>query len=414
MRANDFTSLRRFRRDFFTRRASAGGNAAGSWLCLLRQKRHVPEGAYRMTQEEQYMSRAIRLARQGAGYTSPNPMVGCVVVKDGRIISEGYHERCGEYHAERNALLRCREDPAGADLYVTLEPCCHYGKTPPCTEIILEKKIGHVYVGSMDSNPLVAGKGVQILRDHGIPVTTGILEEECLKLNEVFYHFITHGTPYVAAKYAMTLDGKIACASGDSKWVTNESSRQDVQQLRKLYSGIMVGIGTVLADDPMLNCRIAEGADPVRIVCDSSLRIPMEAKLVQTAREIPTIVAAGADAINQKKEKAEQLTRAGVEVLCAGQTRPDLKELMRQLGEKKIDSVLIEGGGTLNASAFEAGIVRKVYVYIAGKIAGGKDAPTPVRGRGVERMADALALSDLEVSLLDGDLRVVGYLKEKQ
>ena len=245
-----------------------------------------------MTKED-YMRRALKLARQGAGYTNPNPMVGCVVVKDGRIISEGYHEKYGEFHAERNALTRCVEDPAGADLYVTLEPCCHYGKTPPCTEIIIEKKIARVFVGSMDSNPLVAGKGVQILREAGIEVETGILAEECRKLNEVFYHYMETGLPFVAMKYAMSLDGKIACATGDSKWVTGEAARRHVHELRKQYMGIMVGIGTVLADDPMLNCRVAEGADPVRIVCDSQLRIPMDSRLVQTARQIPTIVACG-------------------------------------------------------------------------------------------------------------------------
>ncbi|MDO4735086.1 MAG: bifunctional diaminohydroxyphosphoribosylaminopyrimidine deaminase/5-amino-6-(5-phosphoribosylamino)uracil reductase RibD, partial [Lachnospiraceae bacterium] len=242
---------------------------------------------------EQYMKRAIELAEKGRGYTSPNPIVGCVVVKDGRIISEGYHERYGEFHAERNALLRCKEDTEGADLYVTLEPCCHQGKTPPCTDIIIEKKIGRVFVGSMDPNPLVAGKGVQILKGAGIAVETGILEKECLKMNEIFFHFITTKTPFVLSKFAMSMDGKIASESGDSKWVTGEEARAEVHLLRKYYSAIMVGIGTVLADDPMLNCRVEEGVDPIRVICDSSLRIPLDSKIVQTAKEIPTIVAAG-------------------------------------------------------------------------------------------------------------------------
>ena len=211
-----------------------------------------------METKEKYMRRALELAAMGEGRTSPNPMVGCVVVKDGRIISEGYHEKFGEYHAERNALLRCEKDPAGADLYVTLEPCCHQGKTPPCTDIIIEKKIGRVFVGSLDSNPLVAGRGVAILRDSGIKVETGILEEECLKLNEVFYHYISTGTPFVAAKYAMSADGRIACASGDSKWITGEAARRQVHMLRKRYSGILVGIGTVLADDPMLETYLED------------------------------------------------------------------------------------------------------------------------------------------------------------
>ncbi len=365
-----------------------------------------------MYTKEDYMRRALELARQGEGYVSPNPMVGCVVVKDGRIISEGYHERYGEYHAERNALLWCTEDTEGADLYVTLEPCCHYGKTPPCTEIIIEKKIGRVFVGGLDSNPLVAGNGVKILRDAGIEVETGILEEECLALNEVFYHFIQTKTPFVALKYAMSLDGKIACASGDSKWVSGEASRAQVQVLRKRYKGIMAGIGTVLADDPMLNCRIEEGVDPVRIICDSTLRIPPDCRIVQTAREIPTIVAAAEAVLEtaEGREKAGFLREAGVEILGAGSgSRVDLKLLMRLLGEKKIDSILLEGGGTLAASALEAQIVSKVYAYIAGKIIGGAQAKSPVEGTGAQTMAEAVELRDVSYEQLGGDICVTGY-----
>lgn len=240
---------------------------------------------------ERYMRLALELAKQGEGHTSPNPMVGCVVVKDGRIIGEGYHERYGKYHAERNALTHLKEDAAGADLYVTLEPCCHYGKTPPCTEIILECGIARVFIGCMDPNPKVAGKGLRILREHGVEVYTGILEDECYRLNEVFFHYITDKKPFVAVKYAMTLDGKIAAYTGDSRWVTGEEARRHTHMLRKRYTGIMVGIGTVLADDPLLNCRTEEGVDPVRIVCDSKLRIPLDSRIVKTAREIPTIVA---------------------------------------------------------------------------------------------------------------------------
>lgn len=365
---------------------------------------------------QDYMRRALELAKKGEGHTSPNPMVGCVIVKDGRIISEGYHEKYGEYHAERNALLRCKEDATGADLYVTLEPCCHYGKTPPCTEIIIERGIGHVYVGSMDVNPLVAGKGVRILRDHGIEVTTGILEQECLKLNEVFYHYMTTKTPFVAAKFAMSLDGKIACASGDSKWVTGEESRRQTHVLRKRYSGIMCGIGTVLADDPMLNCRIEQGVDPTRIVCDSKLRIPPDCRLVQTAKDIPTIVACSAASIRSKDAmyKLAYLQDQGVEVVAtgkpdSGETKVDLIELMKDLGQHQIDSVLLEGGGTLNASAFEAGIVNKVYAFIAPKIIGGKEALSPVGGRGAMTMKDAIGLGEIECRSFGDDVCIVGY-----
>lgn len=367
-----------------------------------------------MQKKEEYMRRALELARKGEGHTSPNPMVGCVVVKDGRIISEGYHEKYGEFHAERNALTRCTEDTAGADLYVTLEPCCHQGKTPPCTDIIIEKKIARVFVGSMDSNPLVAGKGVQILRDHGIYVETGILDAECRKLNEVFYHYIATKTPFVVMKYAMTLDGKIACATGDSKWVTGEIARTQVHRMRGRYRGIMVGIGTVLADDPMLNCRVEGGVDPVRIICDSNLHIPTESQIVKTASDIETIVACSQEALEseRKQEKIRRLKEAGIQIIgTEGAHGVNLVELMKKLGGQNIDSILLEGGGTLNASALEDGIVNKVYAYIAGKLIGGMDARSPVEGMGVDRMADAITLQNVEIEKLGDDFCIVGYVK---
>lgn len=367
-----------------------------------------------MQKKEEYMRRALELARKGEGHTPPNPMVGCVVVKDGRIISEGYHEKYGEFHAERNALTRCTEDTAGADLYVTLEPCCHQGKTPPCTDIIIEKKIARVFVGSMDSNPLVAGKGVQILRDHGIYVETGILDAECRKLNEVFYHYIATKTPFVVMKYAMTLDGKIACATGDSKWVTGEIARTQVHRMRGRYRGIMVGIGTVLADDPMLNCRVEGGVDPVRIICDSNLHIPTESQIVKTASDIETIVACSQEALEseRKQEKIRRLKEAGIQIIgTEGAHGVNLVELMKKLGGQNIDSILLEGGGTLNASALEDGIVNKVYAYIAGKLIGGMDARSPVEGMGIDRMADAITLQNVEIEKLGDDFCIVGYVK---
>ena len=367
-----------------------------------------------MQKKEEYMRRALELARKGEGHTSPNPMVGCVVVKDGRIISEGYHEKYGEFHAERNALTRCTEDTAGADLYVTLEPCCHQGKTPPCTDIIIEKKIARVFVGSMDSNPLVAGKGVQILRDHGIYVETGILDAECRKLNEVFYHYIATKTPFVVMKYAMTQDGKIACATGDSKWVTGEIARTQVHRMRGRYRGIMVGIGTVLADDPMLNCRVEGGVDPVRIICDSNLHIPTESQIVKTASDIETIVACSQEALEseRKQEKIRRLKEAGIQIIgTEGAHGVNLVELMKKLGGQNIDSILLEGGGTLNASALEDGIVNKVYAYIAGKLIGGMDARSPVEGMGIDRMADAITLQNVEIEKLGDDFCIVGYVK---
>lgn len=362
-----------------------------------------------MTKYE-YMQMALELAKKGMGHTSPNPMVGCVVVKDGEIVTQGYHERYGEYHAERNALTRYEGDLTGAEMYVTLEPCCHQGNTPPCTDIIIEKKIGKVYVGSMDPNPKVAGKGVAILREHGIEVETGILDKECLALNEVFFHYITTKQPYVVMKYAMTLDGKIATSTGDSKWVTGEEARQHVQTLRKKYAGIMVGIETVLADDPMLNCRIEQGVNPVRIICDSRLRMPMNSKIVTTAKEIPTILCC----TESDKEKEKAMKEAGIEVIHCGENGPvDLQLLMSELGKRKIDSVLIEGGGTLHGSVLKAGLADKIYCYIAPKLIGGANAKSPVEGEGFALMKEALPVNDIEVISLGEDICVCGYVKKE-
>lgn len=364
-----------------------------------------------MNIHESYMKRALALAETAAGHTSPNPMVGCVVVKDGAVIAEGCHEKYGAFHAERNALTRCSADVKGADLYVTLEPCCHHGKTPPCTEIIIERGIGRVFVGAMDPNPKVAGRGVQILREHGIKVETGILESECLQLNEIFFHFITTGTPFVAMKYAMTLDGKIAAFTGDSKWVTGETARQHVQFLRKKYSGILVGVDTVVADDPMLNCRMWDGVDPVRIVCDTHLRIPRNSRIVQTAGEIRTIVAHAADA---DMNRATELMSAGVELWELGTDQEghiSIQELFVRLGQEGTDSVLVEGGGTIHGSLLAAGLINRVYAYIAPKLIGGVDAKSPVEGAGISKMESAKALSDTEILSLGEDVCITGRLE---
>lgn len=361
-----------------------------------------------MTEKEQYMQMAIDIAKTAIGHTSPNPLVGCVIVKDGKVIEKACHEKYGEYHAERNALTRCKEDVLGAEMYVTLEPCCHHGKTPPCTDIIIEKGIKKVYIGSMDSNPLVSGKGVKILQEHGIEVECGILEKECNDMNEIFFHYIKNKTPFVAAKYAMTLDGKIAAYTGDSKWVTGEKSRNFVQELRKRYSGIMVGINTVIEDNPMLNCRIEEGVDPVRIILDSKLRISLDCNIVKTADKIKTIIACTENVCDT--EKIELLKEKNIEIIQTKGEMVNLNELMIKLGEMKIDSVLLEGGATVNASAFETGIVNKVYAFIAPKIIMGSDAKTPVSGKGIELMKDALKLKNVSTKMIDNDILIEGYL----
>jgi diaminohydroxyphosphoribosylaminopyrimidine deaminase/5-amino-6-(5-phosphoribosylamino)uracil reductase len=352
--------------------------------------------------EQQYMRRAISLAGKGAGWVSPNPMVGAVIVKDGQIIGEGYHQRCGQLHAERNALAALTESAEGATMYVTLEPCCHYGRTPPCTEAILEHKLSRVVIGSRDPNPLVSGKGAALLRQNGIAVETDFMRAECDALNPVFFHYITTGRPYVVMKYAMTLDGKIAAYTGASQWITGETARAHVHSLRGRYSGILVGIGTVLADDPMLNCRLEGAHQPVRIILDSSLRIPLNSKLCQSARDYKTLVACA----QYDPDKALALEQLGVQVLhLPGEDgRVDLQALMEWLGRDKVDSVLIEGGGQVHEAALRAGIVNHVCAYIAPKLLGGKDAKTPVEGLGAAHPDQAAKLENLQITHLGEDL----------
>lgn len=332
-------------------------------------------------EQKRYMRRAVVLALKGKGAVNPNPLVGAVIVKNGHIIGEGYHEKYGELHAERNALASLTEDAAGADLYVTLEPCCHHGKQPPCTDAIIEAGIKRVFVGSDDPNALVAGKGYQQLRKAGVEVIPHVLKEECDSINDVFFHYIVNQTPYVVMKYAMTLDGKIATITGESQWITGEAARAHVMEQRNQLTGIMVGIGTVSADDPMLTCRMSGGRNPVRIICDSHLRIPLTCNLVRTARQIPTIVAT----ISKDMERMQALLHEGVEILRtdAYDGHVDLQDLMKKLGERKIDGILLEGGSRLNYSAVTQGIVQEIDVYIAPKIFGGESVFTPVAGIGI-------------------------------
>lgn len=351
--------------------------------------------------DERYMLRAIELAKKGVGYTNPNPMVGAVIVKDGRIIGEGYHQRCGQLHAERNAFASLTESARGADLYVTLEPCCHYGKTPPCTEAIVEHQIGRVFIGSRDPNPKVSGKGAQFLREHGIQVFEDVCREACDEINPVFFHYITRKRPYVVMKYAMTLDGRIATRTGKSKWITGEAARAHVHGLRSRYAAILCGIGTVLADDPMLNARVEGAHQPLRIVLDSSLRIPMDAQLVTTAREYPTLVVCARE--NEKKDLLEQM---GVEVLCFPdkEGRVDLERLLEELGRRQIDSVLVEGGGEVHEAFRRGKLTDHVCCYVAPKIFGGREARGPVGGLGIDEPSDALVLHNRKITILGEDL----------
>ena len=341
----------------------------------------------------EYMRRAMELAERGVGFTNPNPMVGAVIVKGGKVIGEGWHERCGEWHAERNAFKNCTVPAEGATMYVTLEPCCHYGKTPPCTEAIIEHGIARVVVGMEDPNPLVAGKGSALLREAGIEVVCGVEEEALREQNRVFLKYISTKLPWVAMKTAMTLDGKIATRTGDSKWITGAEARAYVHELRHRFMAILVGIGTAVADDPLLNCRI-EGRgvrQPIRVVVDSNARLSLDSQLVKTAGEYRTIVAHTRFA---PEESVKALREAGVEMLLCKEKEGlvDVRNLLELLGQSGIDSILLEGGGSLNYTFLSEGLADELYAFIAPKIVGGMNAKTPVEGAGMEKMADAINL----------------------
>lgn len=382
---------------------------------VMPEKKEITEDS---SFHEEYMRMAIELAKKGCGRVNPNPMVGAVIVKDGNVIGSGYHTRYGRMHAEREAFASLKNpgDAEGADLYVTLEPCCHRGKQPPCTEAIVEHGIKRVFIGSSDPNPLVAGKGIAMLREHGVQVTEQVLKEECDALNEVFFHYIQSKRPYVVMKYAMTMDGKIATVSGKSRWITGEIARRHVHEDRNRYMAIMVGIQTVLKDDPMLNCRLENGRDPVRIVCDSHLRIPENSRLVQSAGEIPLWIAAvrpdNTELLREKQLmehqiRAERLERAGCRILYTdadARGHVNLIQLMDLLGKEGIDSILLEGGAGIHESSLQCRIVNKVQVYIAPKLFGGRDAASPVGGQGVDEPDQAWILSEPVITKLGADL----------
>lgn len=358
------------------------------------------------------MNRAIELAERGKGWVNPNPLVGAVIVKEGRVIGEGWHECFGGLHAERNAFKNCSESAEGATLYVTLEPCCHYGKTPPCTEAVIEHRIARVVIGLLDPNPLVAGKGAELLREAGIEVVIGVEEEKVREQNRIFLKYITTGRPWIVLKAAMTLDGKIATYTGDSKWVSGEQSRRLVQEMRCTYQGIMVGSGTVKADDPLLNCRLGgKVRQPVRIVVDGRASIDLESRLVKTATDYRLIIA---HTMKADERKLACLRELGVETLICRQREGyvDLSDLSEQLGRLGIDSILLEGGGRLNEVFLRSGLVDEVYAFVAPKIIGGKDAKTAVEGEGIAQMSDALVLHRVTVEKIGEDILIKGRLAQ--
>lgn len=359
-----------------------------------------------------FMKMAAELAQRGIGWVNPNPLVGAVIVKDGRIIGEGWHKRFGELHAERNALASSQESPEGATMYVTLEPCCHYGKTPPCTDTIIKNGISRVVIGLKDPNPNVDGEGIAVLRDNGIQVECGLMEDYFKHQNRVFLKYITTGKPWVVMKYAMTLDGKIASHTGSSNWISSEESRTFVHSLRSEFMSVMVGAGTVRLDNPMLNCRVGgDVRQPVRIILSSRGDLPSDCTLVRTAKDYPLIVAHTEDA---SRDNLQRLENAGADtLLCStaeGGKMIDIEDLLKKVGGLGIDSILLEGGGNLNYSFVETGVIDEVYAFIAPKIIGGAEAKTPVEGVGRDLITDALCFSSVNTFMIGNDM-VINALK---
>ena len=353
-----------------------------------------------------YMKRAIALARRGMGRTSPNPAVGCVIVRDGMVVGEGWHRKAGEPHAEIHALRQAGAAAGGADVYVTLEPCAHFGKTPPCAEALIAAGVKRVMAAMIDPNPQVGGRGIGMLRAAGIEVTVGLMEEQSRLLNEPFIKYVTTGMPFVVLKSAMTLDGKTATHSGDSRWITGEKSRLYVHRLRAQADAVMVGVGTVRADDPLLTCRIAGGKDPLRVIVDSTLAIPLHAQVLQLKSSARTIIAT----LAADTPKGKKIGSQGVQLMqCLERDgRVDLHDMFTRLGAMGVQSVLLEGGNTLAGEALRRGLVDKFLFFYAPKMVGG-EAPGLFSGDGPAKMADAGRLGNLKIRRFGQDLLVEAY-----
>lgn len=357
------------------------------------------------------MRLSLELAAKAAGRTSPNPMVGAVIVKNGRVVAEGYHKKAGRPHGEIEALRKAGKRARGAQLFVNLEPCCHHGRTPPCTEAIIESGIKEVFVGMRDPNPLVAGKGIRRLKGAGVEVHSGLLKQKCLQLNEVFVKYIETGTPFVTLKSALSLDGKIATSTGESQWITGPEARERVHRMRDQVDAILVGAGTVLKDNPRLTTRLkkGKGSNPARVILDIRAEIPLKSKVFQRARRerVIYVTARGASAFRTNK-----LHKAGAQIYLLPERngRIQLKKLIKLLGQSGITSILVEGGGGLNASALKEGIVDKVVLFLAPLIIGGESAPGVVGGAGVKSLKQALNIKGLTVTPVGADWMVEGYL----
>ena len=362
--------------------------------------------------DEKFMKLALSLAEKGRGYVNPNPLVGAVIVKDGKVIGEGYHTAFGKPHAEIEAINSATEDIKGATMYVTLEPCCHQGKTPPCTEAIIKNQLARVVVATTDPNPLVSGSGIEKLKQSNIEITVGVLEERAKIQNEVFIHYMTTNLPFTILKYAMSLDGKIACHTGDSKWITSEKSRTDVHRLRSSVSAVVTGIGTILSDDASLNVRLidSKGKEPHRLVVDSAARISLDAKILNLDSKSDTYIAVTEAASDEKLRKLEDYG-AKIIMTKSKDGKVDLEELWKELGFLGMDSILIEAGEQLNAALLEAKLVNKIRAYIAPKIIGGTNAKSPIGGYGASNMSEAINLKYMNVDYVENDFVVEGYIK---
>ncbi len=372
------------------------------------RKNTMPEQAG----HEDYMRMALALARKGAGRVSPNPMVGAVVVRGGRVAGSGCHRAFGAAHAEVHALRRAGRAARGADLYVTLEPCAHYGKTPPCVDAVIASGIKRVFVGQVDPNPVVRGRGIRRLRAAGIEVAAGILKAECAELNAAFSKYITTGLPLVTLKAAMTLDGRIAARTGDSKWISCARSRNLVHRMRAEVDAVMVGIGTVMADNPRLNVRLGRTSarDPLRIVVDSRLRIDPACNLLQPALARGTLVITGHRAAGSRKADLLRSRGAGVLGCALRGARVDLASAMRLLGRRGISHILLEGGAGLFGEALRRRIVDRVMLFYAPRLLGGSDGVPLAAGRGPARIHDSAALRGMRVRPVGSDFLVEGRL----
>jgi diaminohydroxyphosphoribosylaminopyrimidine deaminase/5-amino-6-(5-phosphoribosylamino)uracil reductase len=366
-----------------------------------------------MSNDSFFMKKVLTIAEKAQGLTTPNPLVGAVIVKDGKIIAEGYHKKAGTAHAEVIALEKAGNEAYRGTLYTNLEPCCHTNKrTPPCTNAIIEAGIKRVVVAMIDPNPEVSGNGIETLRKAGITVDVGIMDSEAQKLNEVFIKYIKTRLPFVILKVAQSLDGKIATAKYESKWITGEVARGYVQKLRHQYDAILVGINTVLIDNPSLTARVENGKDPIRVIVDSTLKIPIDAKVLTQQSAAQTIIATTEHA---DKERIKALHKRNASVLTVNKGENggvDLRELMVELGRREITSVLIEGGSRINASAFQSNIVDKVVFFIAPMIMGGQDSLSTVGGPSPSALRHALKLTDMTVTKAGDDLMVEGYVKK--